>query len=820
MGLFQAPKKGDHHESLPLHSRTRPYKERYSDDSYSYSDDEVSLSTAGHSRTNSRNISTSSTSPIMKNKISLASRMRASPYRLPTKITRYLCLLMVGFILFLVLSLVRASRLENWKLANGMLSRPPPPPLWEKFPFLERYYGGIRTLQPVSEWKPEYPLSGDEGQASHTQQTPGATAEQLSNKQQRAVPASKPWVADVSTNYTSDKIAACYLDADRKVGIPHLHYYEGRTAGFPAHIIGSYDLLNLREDVCFDRWGRYGSYGFGYSPQKGGLGVGEHSENEGGDSVWDDVDQIDYRKIDWTDAQRRCFNDNIDRFKPMPERPNDSKGFYIDHGLTKKAEQRDEKTAASAASPKLARSALVIRSYDDFKFREDDIANLRALITELSLATGGRYDIHLLLQVKDDSKYPIWADDAIYQERIKSSVPEEFQGMVTLWTETQMLALYQGIHDTYARGPGLPIHGVYRGLAMAMQHFAYLHPEYDYFWHWEMDIRYTGHYQDLLSKLEDFGRKQPRKGLWERNERFYIPSSHGSWEDFSHMARVQAEMGTDNGVANIPGMRHNDQNDKVKNQIVWGPQRPADEKDWFEHEDDPEPPTSSEKDKYTWGVGEEADLIMLNPMFNPEGTTWGLRDDLTGYNISGGMPPRRASIITTSRMSRRLLMSMHRATAFKKQFGFPEMWPATVALQHGYKAVYAPHPIYVDRKWPSDFLAKTLNAGLNGATGGSRNSVYGDREHNLRGLTWFYNTGFSPNLYRRWLGMKVNNDGGDEFERVPDESKSGTGVGDMAGGEGRMCLPPMLLHPVKDVELPAERPPAESAEGEVLDAAA
>ena len=25
------------------------------------------------------------------------------------------------------------------------------------------------------------------------------------------------------------------------------------------------------------------------------------------------------------------------------------------------------------------------------------------------------------------------------------------------------------------------------------------------------------------------------------------------------------------------------------------------------------------------------------------------------------------------------------------------------------------------------------------------------------------------------------------------------------GGEGRMCLPPMLLHPVKDVELPVEQ---------------
>jgi hypothetical protein len=71
-------------------------------------------------------------------------------------------------------------------------------------------------------------------------------------------------------------------------------------------------------------------------------------------------------------------------------------------------------------------------------------------------------------------------------------------------------------------------------------------------------------------------------------------------------------------------------------------------------------------------------------------------------------------------------------------------------------------------------------------------------------MTWYYNAGFAPNLWKRWLGLKVNNDGGEEFELMVDEGKSGNDVNDMKGGEGRMCLPPMLLHPVKDVELPVE----------------
>lgn len=87
----------------------------------------------------------------------------------------------------------------------------------------------------------------------------------------------------------------------------------------------------------------------------------------------------------------------------------------------------------------------------------------------------------------------------------------------------------------------------------------------------------------------------------------------------------------------------------------------------------------------------------------------------------------------------------------------------------------------------------------------------GSRPSPRRTPSWFYSSGFAPNLYRRWLGLRVNNDGGDEFERTADPSKQGPGVGNMSGGEGRMYLPSMLLHPVKDVDLPREAPPSASS---------
>jgi hypothetical protein len=94
------------------------------------------------------------------------------------------------------------------------------------------------------------------------------------------------------------------------------------------------------------------------------------------------------------------------------------------------------------------------------------------------------------------------------------------------------------------------------------------------------------------------------------------------------------------------------------------------------------PKTTMEKDKYEWGVGEEADLLLFNPLFDPEGTTWGLREDITGYHRENGLPPRRIAIITASRLSRKLLQTMHKETALRRHSMFSEMWPATTALHH------------------------------------------------------------------------------------------------------------------------------------------
>lgn len=711
---------------------------------------------------------------------------RASSNRLPARVVRCLCFAMVLSILLMMGTLIRLSVVDNRRLEVGDIKehRPPAaPPSWESFPFLKRYYGGIRSLVTKEDNVPEYPRAADEPVLNYT-----------ANLDTRDFPSSKPFIPYpyATSEYRESfvEVQECFVDAAETVRIPKLQAYEGRVHGFPDPVAGSHELLGIRDDMCFERFGRLGPYGYGYTKKQGGAGIGQYTEKEGSERVWQTDPQVDYSKVDWGYVQKRCVEANTARF--VPESLGADMGVFKESfSAYDKEEDHGKREDVPLANKKLLqRSALVIRTWDEYVYREEDILYLRALISELAIGSGGEYDVHLLVHVKD-SRVPIWADAEVYKKHLREHVPEEFWSITTLWSETQMLMLYQGLYDTLARGPDLPVHGVYRGLQMAMQHFAHNHPQYAFFWQWELDIRYTGHYYHLFDRAISWAKQQPRKGLWERSGRFYVPTVHGTWEDFKQMVRVHTEMGTDTAptIFSKNGKNLHAQKPELDDP-VWGPQRPRDPNDWFEIENDPEPPTTYEKDKYVWGVGEEADLITFNPIFDPEGTTWGLAHDLTGYNTTEGLPPRRSAIVTAGRMSRRLLETMHRETAFKKHHAFSEMWPAMAAFQHGYKAVYIPHPMYIDREWPTEYMAGVLNAGKNGASGGARTSVFGDREHNLRGVTWYYNDGFSLNFWLRWLGFKVNNDGGEEEEK---------------NGEGRICLPPLLLHPVKGVIVPLDK---------------
>jgi Protein of unknown function (DUF3405) len=448
-----------------------------------------------------------------------------------------------------------------------------------------------------------------------------------------------------------------------KTDAGELKVFIGRLKGFPEPSFGSYDVLDMDSCLCFERETRLRQYGYG-------------------DSV-----AIDWDSVDWGLLQQECVAKNANRYSAI-------------------ADDKQSKTTDTATPHKpLTRTAVVLRALEKKSYTENEIINMRALINELALGSGGEYQVFLYIEIKDNAD--IWSDKELLKQTVQNLVPREFVGITELWSDKLIQNFYPDIPKNLT--------DVGRSHWPAIQRFSQLYPKFKYYWSWELDSIYTGHYYDLFEKLAHFAKAQPRKGLWERNERFYIPHHHGTYNgSFREMAGYTIWRAPEADGINPVG---------------------------------PKPP-AIEDDDYSWGVGEEADYISLGPIFNPNRTAWADQKQVWGY----GDIPRRATILTQSRCSRRLLDAMHVENLQGKLVG-SEMAPQTVALLHGLKAVYAPHPVFFDRVWPPESLEKWFNPGPHGESGSHIESPFGHgREVRFKGSTWYRISEAATKLYNNWMG--------------------------------------------------------------------
>lgn len=498
---------------------------------------------------------------------------------------------------------------------------------------------------------------------------------------------------------------------------PKVYGYHGLPQGMPLPLFGSLEEIGMNTNICYDRINRYGPYGLTNSNVK------LH-----GDNAPDQEARFRrFRGLKWGEAQEACIRQN------------------------------------NGALSKRPRTAFILRTWHDFEYTPYVVLMLRAMVNELSLRSGGQISLHFLIHVQDDS-IPIWASEEVYQQVLKSSLPPEFEGMGTLWSVAQMKLIYPPpFPETIVNFSGGDVYEAYRSLHFPLQYFASQHPEFDYFWQWEMDIRVTGHYGELLDRITSWADKQDGDHLWERSSKFFIPSLYNnSFRAFSEAVKSETRASGQSPIS--------------------GPQLPSDQ--LLPIPVQPGPTANLEI----------TDFISLSPLFDPSRTAWAFHDDITGYPPRH-RPPTRASLIAATRISRRLLLLMHQETFRNKHTMFPEMFPASVALHYGLKAVYAPITTYFDRDWPAEHAdeifnnaklrAESFTSGMDHGQGhfhGPGGSVFGPGEHVFRGASWYSNAGFAGYLWRRWLGTENNLD---EIDW------------ELGAGNGRMCLPMMIMHPVK-----------------------
>lgn len=266
---------------------------------------------------------------------------------------------------------------------------------------------------------------------------------------------------------------------------------------------------------------------------------------------------------------------------------------------------------------------------------------------------------------------------------------------------------------------------------MPLQKFSLDHIQYDYIWNWEMETRSTGDYLDILKKLES----KLLIAILVESLKIKSPSEYARHEPSTDMSSYQ--------------------NWTIRN--------------------------GKEEIYSTSGHMEdqEADLITLNPIFNPHDSGWYWTYDVQSklssslkilYDVSDHIldfptdTPVRASIGRNVRLSRRLLQAMNEANAEYKRSMHCESWPTSLVfhsnLRNGtfpLKGVYVPHPVYTTHVWPSQDLATRIN----------RQDLYNKKnEKVLRDVSYYYDGGHAKKIYEGWS----------QFHNV--------------------CRAPALLHPV------------------------
>lgn len=532
--------------------------------------------------------------------------------------------------------------------------------------------------------------------------------------------------------------------------------YTGISRGLPDADVGSAAMVGLNNSVCFDRYSRLGTYGM--PPDTTVRGSNGPA-------------QPDWSRVQLGRLQDECLTRNAARFfsPAIPnKRPELLPGDFEDDMKKLRKRAPTEKSYQSFKK----RTAVLIRTWDDYDYKDNDIQTVRSLVSELSLMSGGEYHVFLFVNVKDRD-IDFWNDDVVYRETLERTVPAELRDIAILWSERACAELYPKIEDV----------SVYWQQFMPVQWFSKTHPEFEYIWNWEMDARLIGHHYHFLESMVNFSRAQPRKYLWERNARHYMPAVHRDPGFFMEESNLWVDV-----AKRSKGLK-----------TVWGPDL------WHPRQFPygPHVPWSEADDEFKWGVGEEADLITLLPIWDPRETFWAYRDKLFNFPWGDGsyeerpFPhiPRRVFINTVARFSRDLLHSMH----VENQAGLgmaSELWPASIALQHGWKAVYAPHPIWMAQKWPMEYADMVFNAegwgagalpggniddgrgrafdegkwyrgepqggtgpnseGLGARWGQERDGPYSpDREHYFAGWSWYFWSDFSRVIYRRWLGWKA-----------------------------------------------------------------
>ena len=244
--------------------------------------------------------------------------------------------------------------------------------------------------------------------------------------------------------------------------------FKGRPHDFPDPKMGTYDKLGMDANICWERETRLGPYGFTKQMKK----------------VQGESEPVDWDNVNWGDLQRRCVHKNAKRYDLNKSRKNPYLNAYPEtaksdessssSSSSSKSEKKEVERKDDISVPKIkgraptgfeetqnevratdgfqpeTRTAVLLRSYTGKNYTENDKQVIRAMIAELSLKSGGEYEVFLLVHVKDRD-LRIFDDPETYQAVLHDNIPPEFHGMTVLWNDEVVWNIYTELKDEEER---------------------------------------------------------------------------------------------------------------------------------------------------------------------------------------------------------------------------------------------------------------------------------------------------------------------------------------------------------------------------------
>lgn len=210
-----------------------------------------------------------------------------------------------------------------------------------------------------------------------------------------------------------------------------LHPVNFEDIPYPRTLSGSYEKLGL-DQSWLSASERYGPYGYGEER--------------------DDYNRsrVDWNQTNWANLQNECVETNSRRFVDP---------YAFDHGrprFTYRERSWKEKWLSSwftapkikprPASQRTERTAIVVRAWHTFNYTTEDLWNLRSLIAETSLATGGEYAVFILVDVKNGT-WNIHKDTESYNRVVREYVPAEFRDMAVLFDDSMLESWYPDVGE-------------------------------------------------------------------------------------------------------------------------------------------------------------------------------------------------------------------------------------------------------------------------------------------------------------------------------------------------------------------------------------